>query len=212
MLKARPNDLQKRPKMPEAAAADNDKNSKESQSPQHTQWSGAGGSATPLKLNTKALKAQVEDALQTLRVEEVSEEFHHQDVVASAANGAALENMVAQGSETAAGGAVLQHNVLEGLQAVGVAQRQQLRQALSTGPPVVSIDHWLQRISLQAYALTIKEYGNDSIYALDAASEENIKEVTEDPAIAMKKPHRVLIIKAWNIRAAAQKDPEGHAK
>jgi len=201
----------KRPKIQEAAAADNDQNGKESQSSQHSQWSGAGGSAKPMKLNTKALKAQVEDALQPLRVEKVSEELHHQGVVASAADGAALDNMVAKGSEAAAGGAALQHDVLEGLQAGGAAQPQQLWQALSAGPPAVSIDDWLQQISLQAYVPTIKEYGYDSMYALDVASEENIKEMMEDPAVAMKKPHRVLIIKAWNIRAAALKDPGGHA-
>mmetsp|Transcript_42747 Transcript_42747/g.68631 ORF Transcript_42747/g.68631 Transcript_42747/m.68631 type:complete len:318 (+) Transcript_42747:261-1214(+) len=201
----------KRPKIQEAAAADNDQNGKELQSSQHSQWSGAGGSAKPMKLNTKALQAQVEDALQPLRVEKVSEELHRQGVVASAADGAALDNMVAKGSEAAAGGAALQHDVLEGLQAGGAAQPLQLWQALSAGPPAVSIDDWLQQISLQAYVPTIKEYGYDSMYALDVASEENIKEMTEDPAVAMKKLHRVLIIKAWNIRAAALKNPGGHA-
>ena len=70
----------------------------------------------------------------------------------------------------------------------------------STRPPrgdakvgnVEAIDDWLRSIALQDYAAAIKEYGHDSFQALDAASKEQITEMTQDPDVAMKKPHRHL--------------------
>jgi hypothetical protein len=57
---------------------------------------------------------------------------------------------------------------------------------------VEAIDDWLRSIALQDYAAAIKEYGHDSFQALDAASKEQITEMTQDPDVAMKKPHRHL--------------------
>jgi hypothetical protein len=52
------------------------------------------------------------------------------------------------------------------------------------------VKEWLVSISLQGYTDAMIEYGYDSLIALDAASEQEIKDMTEDEAVAMKKPHR----------------------
>jgi hypothetical protein len=57
---------------------------------------------------------------------------------------------------------------------------------------VRTIDDWLRSIALQDYAAAIKEYGYDALQALDAASEEQITEMTHDPDVAMKKRLSVL--------------------
>ena len=59
---------------------------------------------------------------------------------------------------------------------------------------ISTIEEWLRSIALQDYAAAIKEYGYDSFQALDAASEEQILEMTQDPDVAMKKPHRHLFL------------------
>jgi hypothetical protein len=68
---------------------------------------------------------------------------------------------------------------------------------------VEAIDDWLRSIALQDYAAAIKEYGYDSFQALDAASEEQITEMTQDPDVGMKKPHRHLFLLEWKKRLQA---------
>ena len=68
---------------------------------------------------------------------------------------------------------------------------------------VEAIDDWLRSIALQDYAAAIKEYGYDSFQALDAASEEQITEMTKDPDATMKKPHRHLFLLEWRKRLKA---------
>ena len=63
-----------------------------------------------------------------------------------------------------------------------------------------TIEEWLRCNALQDYAEAIKEYGYDSFQALDAASEEQITEMTQDPDVAMKKPHRHLFLREWKKR------------
>ena len=71
---------------------------------------------------------------------------------------------------------------------------------------VFTIDDWLSSIALQNYAAAIKEFGYDSFQALDAASEEQIKEMAQDPSVAMKKPHRNLLLLEWKKRVQALLD------
>jgi hypothetical protein len=54
----------------------------------------------------------------------------------------------------------------------------------------------LVSISLQGYTDAMIEYEYDSLIALDAGSEQEIKDITEDEAAAMKKPHRALFMRA----------------
>jgi hypothetical protein len=67
-----------------------------------------------------------------------------------------------------------------------------------------SIDEWLQTISLHAYAPQIKNYGCDSLQFLDDASEQDMREMTEDADVGMKKLHRSVFLKAWSRRAATR--------
>lgn len=69
---------------------------------------------------------------------------------------------------------------------------------------VSSIDEWLESIGLQAYASKIKDYGCDSLQALDDASEQDMKDMTQDPDIGMKKLHCALFMNAWYRRAASK--------
>ena len=61
-----------------------------------------------------------------------------------------------------------------------------------------SMDEWLQTISLHAYAPQIKNYGCDSLQFLDDASEQDMREMTEDADVGMKKLHRSMFMKAWH--------------
>ena len=63
------------------------------------------------------------------------------------------------------------------------------------------IKEWLVSISLQGYTDAMIEYGYDSLIALDAASEQEIKDMTEDEAVAMKKPHRAVFMREWRNRS-----------
>jgi hypothetical protein len=45
------------------------------------------------------------------------------------------------------------------------------------------------------------EYDYDSLIALDAASEQQKKDMSEDEAVAMKKPHRALFMREWKNRS-----------
>jgi hypothetical protein len=66
-----------------------------------------------------------------------------------------------------------------------------------------TIYDWLKSIALENYAAAIKQYGYDSFQALDAASEEEITEMTQDPDVEMKKPHRKLFLVEWKKRVQA---------
>jgi hypothetical protein len=68
-----------------------------------------------------------------------------------------------------------------------------------------SIDEWLQAISLHAYAPQIKNYVCDSLQFLDKASEEDMREMTEDADVVMKKLYRSMFLKAWRRRAATRR-------
>jgi len=59
------------------------------------------------------------------------------------------------------------------------------------------------KYALEDYAAAIKQYGYDSFQALDAASEEEITEMTQDPDVEMKKPHRKLFLVEWKKRVQA---------
>ncbi len=63
------------------------------------------------------------------------------------------------------------------------------------------IKEWLVSISLQGYTDAMIEYGYDSLIALDAASEQEIKDMTEDEVVAMKKPHLALFMRKWKNRS-----------
>ena len=63
-----------------------------------------------------------------------------------------------------------------------------------------TIEEWLRGISLQQYTGAIKEYGYDSLEALDAALEADLEEMAADPAVGIKKPHRRLLIVEWKKR------------
>jgi len=65
---------------------------------------------------------------------------------------------------------------------------------------ISTVEDWLNSISLQQYAGAIKEYGYDSLKALDAALQADLEEMTNDPAVDMKKPHRRLLIEQWQKR------------
>jgi hypothetical protein len=63
------------------------------------------------------------------------------------------------------------------------------------------VKEWLVSIFLQGYTDAMIEYGYDSLIALDAASEQEIKDMTEDEAVAMKKPHRAVFMREWRNRS-----------
>jgi len=72
----------------------------------------------------------------------------------------------------------------------------------STPPPqdISTVEDWLRSINLQRYTTVIKDYGYDSLAALDTALEEHIEEMINDPAVDMKKPHRHLFMDRWKKR------------
>ena len=61
----------------------------------------------------------------------------------------------------------------------------------------MDVDAWLVAAKLSKYTEAIKDYGYDSIEALCVASEDEIREMTEDADIGMKKPHRKLMLMKW---------------
>ena len=67
--------------------------------------------------------------------------------------------------------------------------------APSNAAATSAVDAWLASIHLEKYSADMKEYGYDSLKALDSASEEDIKEMMEE--IGMKKPHRVVLMNEW---------------
>ena len=79
--------------------------------------------------------------------------------------------------------------------------KEELTRLKETDP--LSIDEWLQTISLHAYVPQMKNYGCDSLQFLDAASEQDMREMTEDADVGMKKLHR-FIPEAWSRCAATR--------
>jgi hypothetical protein len=67
--------------------------------------------------------------------------------------------------------------------------------------PCGVVKEWLVSISLQIYTAAIIEYGYDSPIALDAASEQEMQDMTEDEDVAMKKPHRAVFMREWRNRS-----------
>ena len=80
--------------------------------------------------------------------------------------------------------------------------KEELTRLKETDP--LSIDEWLQTISLHAYVPQMKNYGCDSLQFLDDASEQDMREMTEDADVGMKKLHRSIFMKAWSRRAATR--------
>ncbi len=85
-------------------------------------------------------------------------------------------------------------DALGGLPGMGASTRLPGGDAKVGNAEIRTIDDWLRSIALQDYAAAIKEYGYNSFQALDAASEEQIKEMTHDPVVAMKKQHSHLFL------------------
>jgi hypothetical protein len=52
------------------------------------------------------------------------------------------------------------------------------------------------------------DYGYDSLIALNAASEQEIKDMSEDEAVAMKKPHRSLFMREWRNKSWVRTGPK----
>ena len=73
-------------------------------------------------------------------------------------------------------------------------------------PNMSTIEDWLTSISLQDYVQAIKEYGYDSLDALDEALEGDIEEMVNDPSINLKKPHRRLLMKKWQKRVSNKEE------
>jgi hypothetical protein len=100
------------------------------------------------------------------------------------------------------------------------AEEQAAAPALAPAPAPTSaeeaeppeLDAWLVQAGLGRYGPQVKEYGYDSFNALRAATEAQIVEMTEDPDIGMKKPHRQLFLTQWQALSVAavgsQPEPE----
>ena len=67
-----------------------------------------------------------------------------------------------------------------------------------------TIEDWLSSISLQQYTAGFKEYGYDSLDALDTALEDDLDMMMNDSAVDMKLPHRRLLIDKWRKRVASK--------
>eukprot|EP01043_Picozoa_sp_COSAG02_P067473 COSAG02_NODE_10856_length_1845_cov_2.040092_1_plen_496_part_01 len=62
-------------------------------------------------------------------------------------------------------------------------------------PP--ELDAWLAQADLAQYAVQVKKYGYHTLKVLQAATEADVVEMTEDPQVGMKKPHRRLFLETW---------------
>ena len=76
-------------------------------------------------------------------------------------------------------------------------------------PP--ELDAWLASSILSKYSTQIKEYGYDEMEVLLAATEADIIEMTEDPDVKMKKPHRRAFINKWKELLAAGQQQQAAA-
>ena len=68
-------------------------------------------------------------------------------------------------------------------------------------PP--ELDAWLAQADLAQYAVQVKEYGYHTLKVLQAATEADIVEMTEDADVKMKKPHRRIFVAEWKKLLAA---------
>jgi hypothetical protein len=68
-----------------------------------------------------------------------------------------------------------------------------------------SVEAWLRSIRLAQYASALTEFGYDSLNTLDAASEDEVRAMTEDAGIGMKAPHRALLLHAWRRRSGEKR-------
>jgi hypothetical protein len=72
-------------------------------------------------------------------------------------------------------------------------------------PPPLTVDGWLASIKLAQYAAPLTDYGYDSLKVLLDATEADIVEMTEDPDVGMKKPHRRTMLAEWQqLKSAPQ--------
>jgi hypothetical protein len=78
----------------------------------------------------------------------------------------------------------------------------ELELELEPEPP--ELDAWLVQVDLAQYGPQIKEYGYDKLKALLVATEEDIVEMTADPDLKMKKPHRRLFVAEWKELLASR--------
>ena len=69
-------------------------------------------------------------------------------------------------------------------------------------PP--ELDAWLAKIGLAQYGPQIQDYGYDQLKALLVATEADIAEMTADPDVKMKKPHRRLFTAEWKELLASR--------
>eukprot|EP01046_Picozoa_sp_COSAG06_P010277 COSAG06_NODE_559_length_14300_cov_98.800085_3_plen_713_part_00 len=75
-------------------------------------------------------------------------------------------------------------------------------------PPPLTVDGWLASIKLAQYAAPLTGYGYDSLKVLLDATEADIVEMTEDPDVGMKKPHRRTMLAEWRqLKSASPSAP-----
>eukprot|EP01043_Picozoa_sp_COSAG02_P025990 COSAG02_NODE_1481_length_12389_cov_15.643857_17_plen_235_part_00 len=123
-------------------------------------------------------------------------------------HGVTVESLLAQTS--ADSGLVQEHGTPEPQPELAVARSgdQPCQPTVPEGtPPSLAspvaaraddVDAWLEGAGLGKYADAIKEYGYDTIAALQFATEEDIVEMSEDSDVGMKKPHRRLLVGKWH--------------
>ena len=73
------------------------------------------------------------------------------------------------------------------------------------------LDAWLAKAGASNYRAQIKEYGFDSMQVLLAATTEQIIEMTEDPDVSMKKPHRHFFVCKWKAELKPESEPVASA-
>ena len=71
-------------------------------------------------------------------------------------------------------------------------------------PP--ELEAWLAQADLAQYTAQVKEYGYHTLKVLQAATEADVVEMTEDPQVGMLKPHRRLFLETWKAFHAASGD------
>ena len=59
----------------------------------------------------------------------------------------------------------------------------------------ISINGWLENIFFRQYSTAILEFGYDTLNDFDAASDEDIEEMTL--AVDMEKPYRRVLMETW---------------
>ena len=74
------------------------------------------------------------------------------------------------------------------------------------------MDGWLASIKLAQYAAPLTSYGYDSLEVLLDATEADIVEMTEDPDVGMKKPHRRTMLTQWRQLKSASPSAASQAQ